>query len=211
MAEVNDVMQEIQGEIDDKKKELEIEVVENQPPKQEVKVEEQQPEQKPEEKPKQEKVEDDSEYGRKVQRRIKNVLADKKKAEEEAKLYKSQLDDLQNRLNRLEEGSVKQAETNFQERYNQTKAALAKAIEEGDTEAQLNFTEQMADMRSAFRIQQLQEKQRQAQAASPTVGKAEQEVSNPAPQLAMKRWEENTWFNAKVLRESELQIYRCST
>ena len=34
MAEVNDVMQEIQGEIDDKKKELEIEVVENQPPKQ---------------------------------------------------------------------------------------------------------------------------------------------------------------------------------
>ena len=197
MAEVNDVMQEIQGEIDDKKKELEIEVVENQPPKQEVKVEEQQPEQKPEEKPKQEKVEDDSEYGRKVQRRIKNVLADKKKAEEEAKLYKSQLDDLQNRLNRLEEGSVKQAETNFQERYNQTKAALAKAIEEGDTEAQLNFTEQMADMRSAFRIQHLQEKQRQAQAASPTVGKAEQEVSNPAPPLAMKWWEENTWFNAK--------------
>ena len=197
MAEVNDVMQEIQGEIDDKKKELEIEVVENQPPKQEVKVEEQQPEQKPEEKPKQEKAEDDSEYGRKVQRRIKNVLADKKKAEEEAKLYKSQLDDLQNRLNRLEEGSVKQAETNFQERYNQTKAALAKAIEEGDTEAQLNFTEQMADMRSAFRIQQLQEKQRQAQAASPTVGKAEQEVSNPAPPLAMKWWEENTWFNAK--------------
>ena len=197
MAEVNDVMQEIQGEIDDKKKELEIEVVENQPPKQEVKVEEQKPEQKPEEKPKQEKVEDDSEYGRKVQRRIKNVLADKKKAEEEAKLYKSQLDDLQNRLNRLEEGSVKQAETNFQERYNQTKAALAKAIEEGDTEAQLNFTEQMADMRSAFRIQQMQEKQRQAQAASPTVGKAEQEVSNPAPPLAMRWWEENTWFNAK--------------
>jgi len=197
MAEVNDVMQEIQGEIDDKKKELEIEVVENQPPKQEVKVEEQQQEQKPEEKPKQEKAEDDSEYGRKVQRRIKNVLADKKKAEEEAKLYKSQLDDLQNRLNRLEEGSVKQAETNFQERYNQTKAALAKAIEEGDTEAQLNFTEQMADMRSAFRIQQLQEKQRQAQAASPTVGKAEQEISNPAPPLAMKWWEENTWFNAK--------------
>ena len=37
MAEVNDVMQEIQGEIDDKKKELEIEVVENQPPKQESK------------------------------------------------------------------------------------------------------------------------------------------------------------------------------
>ena len=100
MAEVNDVMQEIQGEIDDKKKELEIEVVENEPPKQEVKVEEQQPEQKPEEKPKQEKAEEDSEYGRKVQKRIKNVLADKKKAEEEAKLYKSQLDDLQNRLNR---------------------------------------------------------------------------------------------------------------
>ena len=196
MAEVNDVMQEIQGEIDDKKKELEIEVVENEPPKQETKVEEKQPEPKQPE-PKQEKEEEKAEYGRKVQKRIKTVLADKKKAEEEAKLYKSQLDDLQNRMNRLEEGSVKQAETNFQERYNQTKAALAKAIEEGDTEAQLNFTEQMADMRSAFRIQQMQEQARQNQSASPTVGKAEQEVSNPAPPLAMRWWEENTWFNAK--------------
>ena len=196
MAEVNDVMQEIQGEIDDKKKELEIEVVDNPPPKQETKVEEKQPEPKQPE-PKQEKEEEKAEYGRKVQKRIKTVLADKKKAEEEAKLYKSQLDDLQNRLNRLEEGSVKQAETNFQERYNQTKAALAKAIEEGDTEAQLNFTEQIADMRSAFRIQQMQEQARAAQSASPTVGKAEQEVSNPAPPLAMKWWEENTWFNAR--------------
>jgi len=196
MAEVNDVMQEIQGEIDDKKKELEIEVVDNPPPKQETKVEEKQPEEKQPES-KQDKEEEKAEYGRKVQKRIKTVLADKKKAEEEAKLYKSQLDDLQNRLNRLEEGSVKQAETNFQERYNQTKQALAKAIEEGDTEAQLNFTEQIADMRSAFRIQQMQEQARAAQSASPTVGKAEQEVSNPAPPLAMKWWEENTWFNAR--------------
>ena len=53
MAEVNDVMQEIQGEIDDKKKELEIEVVDNPPPKQETKVEEKQPEPKQPE-PKQE-------------------------------------------------------------------------------------------------------------------------------------------------------------
>lgn len=196
MAEVNDVMQEIQGEIDDKKKELEIEVVDNPPPKQETKVEEKQPEEKQPES-KQDKEEEKAEYGRKVQKRIKTVLADKKKAEEEAKLYKSQLDDLQNRLNRLEEGSAKQAETNFQERYNQTKQALAKAIEEGDTEAQLNFTEQIADMRSAFRIQQMQEQARAAQSASPTVGKAEQEVSNPAPPLAMKWWEENTWFNAR--------------
>ena len=45
----------------------------------EVKVEEQQPEQKPEEKPKQEKVEDDSEYGRKVQRRIKMYWLIKRK------------------------------------------------------------------------------------------------------------------------------------
>lgn len=83
MAEVNDVMQEIQGEIDDKKKELEIEVVDNPPPKQETKVEEKQPEPKQEE-PKQEKAEEDAEYGRKVQARIKKVIAEKKKAEEEA-------------------------------------------------------------------------------------------------------------------------------
>ena len=196
MAEVNDVMQEIQGEIDDKKKELEIEVVDNPPPKQETKVEEKQPEPKQEE-PKQEKANEDAEYGRKVQTRIKKVIAEKKKAEEEAKLYKSQLNNLQERLDRLEEGNSKQAQTAFEERYNQTKQALAKAIEEGDTEAQLNFTEQIADMRSAIRVQQLEEQRQKIQSASPTVGKAEQVAQNPAPELAMRWWEENTWFNAK--------------
>ena len=52
-------------------------------------------------------------------------------------------------------------------------------------------------MRSAIRVQQLEEQRQKIQSASPTVGKAEQVAQNPAPELAMRWWEENNWFNAK--------------
>ena len=73
----------------------------------------------------------------------------------------------------------------FNQRYSQTKAALTKAVEEGDTEAQVNFQEQMADMRAAMRIAEMQKQQQQQRTASPTVGRAQQAAQNPAPPKAM--------------------------
>ena len=112
---------------------------------------------------------------------------------------------LKSRLARLEQGSSQRAENDFNTRYQQTKAALAKSVEEGDTNAQLEFTEQIADMRAAMRIAELQKMQRQQETVSPTVGRAQQQVQAPAPQRAMDWWEKNRWFKAPGYeRETEL-------
>ena len=76
------------------------------------------------------------------------------------------------------------------------KSALHKAVEEGDTDAQVNFQEQMADMRAAMRIAEMQKQQRQQRSVSPTVGRAQQAAQNPAPAKAMSWWQQNNWFNA---------------
>ena len=142
-----------------------------------------------------EKKVEEAEYGEKVQKRIKKLVDQRREAELETRRIQEQNAQLEARLSRLEQGSVKNDEEAFNQRYAQTKAALTKAVEEGDTEAQVNFQEQMADMRAAMRIADLQKQQRAQRAASPTVGRAQQVAQNPAPKKAMDWWEKNRWFN----------------
>jgi len=142
------------------------------------------------------KEQETPEYGEKVQKRIKKLVDQRREAELQARQMQEQNAQLEARLSRLEQGSQKSAENNFQKRYAQTKAALTKAVEEGDTEAQVNFQEQMADMRAAMRIAEMQKQQRSQQAASPTVGRAQQTAQNPAPPKAMDWWQKNRWFNS---------------
>jgi hypothetical protein len=79
-----------------------------------------------------------------------------------------------------------------------TKEALKKAVEEGDTDAQVSFSEQLADMRAAVRVNEMQNQLRQQQQTqSPTVGRAQQAAVNPAPPKAMNWWQQNQWFNAQ--------------
>jgi hypothetical protein len=136
------------------------------------------------------------EYGEKVQKRIKRLVDQRREAELRAREMQEQNNQLSARLTRLEQGSEKTAQNNFNERYSQTKAALTKAVEEGDTNAQVEFQEQLADMRAAIRIAELQKQQQNQQAQSPTVGKAQQTASNPAPPKAMDWWQKNRWFNS---------------
>jgi len=150
--------------------------------------------------PKKEAEAEEPEYGEKVQKRIKKLVDQRREAELQTKQYQDQVAQLQSRLERLEQGSAKtardQAEHAFQNRYQQTRAALAKAVEEGDTSAQLEFTEQLADMRAAARIAELQRSQAAQQASSPTVGRAQQAAQSPAPKKAMDWWQKNRWFNS---------------
>ncbi len=141
-------------------------------------------------------AEQEDNYGPKVQKRIKKLVDQRREAELETRRIQEQNAQLEARLSRLEQGSVKSNEQAFNQRYAQTKAALTKAVEEGDTEAQVNFQEQMADMRAAMRIADLQKQQRAQRAASPTVGRAQQVAQNPAPKKAMDWWEKNRWFNS---------------
>lgn len=166
---------------------LEIEIVEE--PDQEVEPE-------PEATPEQE-----ADYGEKVQRRIKKLVDQRRAAELQARKNQEETAQLKARLERLEQGTATQAQTQaqnaFQSRYNETREALMKAFEEGDTKAQLDFTEQLTDMRASARIAELQSRQKAAQAESPTVGKAERAAAEPpTPKKAMDWWEKNRWFNS---------------
>jgi hypothetical protein len=144
-----------------------------------------------------EKAEKQEDFGPKVERRIKKLVEQRRQSELETKKFQEQNAQLEARLARLEQGSVKNSENEFNQRYNQTKAALTKAVEEGDTEAQVNFQEQMADMRAAMRIAEMQKQQKSQQAVSPTVGRAQQQASTPPPAKAMDWWQKNRWFNSE--------------
>jgi len=191
MVEKEEILSEIESEIKRAKgqtDDFEIEVVDD--PVQEAKEE-------AKDKAAENTQQKDDEFGPKVEKRIKKLVGQRREAEIQARQFQEQNEQLQKRLERLEKGSQQTAEQAFNQRYKQTKAALHKAVEEGDTEAQVNFQEQMADMRAAMRIAEMQKQQnRQRAAASPTVGRAQQAAENPAPPKAMSWWQQNNWFNA---------------
>lgn len=189
MSDQEDVLKEIQDEINETKRkagqtdELEIEITDESDS-----AEEQQSAKQEDEEP---------EYGEKVQKRIKKLVDQRREAELQAKQFQDETAQLKARLERLEQGNAHAAENAFNKRYEQTKRALAKAVENGDTNAQVSFSEQLADMRAAMRIAEMQKQARAQQAISPTVGRAQQVAQAPAPKKAMDWWEKNRWFNAQ--------------
>ncbi len=138
----------------------------------------------------------DAEYGQKVQTRIKKLVDQRRDAELQTAQAQEQVAQLEARLARLEQGNTHRAENEFHQRYEQTKAALAKSVEEGDTQSQLAFTEQLADMRAAMRIAEMRKQEAATQQVSPTVGRAQQMAQQPAPERAMDWWQKNRWFNS---------------
>jgi len=183
LAEIEKEIEKTKGQKDD---DLEIEIAEDEAeePQEEVAAKEK------------ESDSEDSEYGAKVQNRIKKLVDQRRDAEVQTRQAQQQVAQLQARLERLEQGNTHRAENEFHQRYEQTKQALTKAVEEGDTQAQLNFTEQLADMRAAIRIAEMQKQQAAAQSISPTVGRAQQVAQQPAPPKAMDWWQKNRWFNS---------------
>jgi len=142
------------------------------------------------------------EYSEAVQARLNKMSAQRRQAELQAKKYQEETAELKARLARLESQTTKQQserlQSDFDKRYALTKEALKKAVEEGDTDAQVSFSEQLADMRAAIRVSEMQNQFRQQQQTqSPTVGKAQQAAVNPAPPKAMNWWQQNQWFNAQ--------------
>lgn len=139
---------------------------------------------------------EEPDYGPKVQKRIQKLVSQRREAEIQARQIQEQNAQLQKRLERLEQGSQKSSEELFNQRYAQTKQALHKAVEEGDTEAQVNFQEQMADMRASMRIAEMQKQQSQQQRPAAPQQRSQQAAQNPAPPKAMNWWQQNNWFNA---------------
>lgn len=186
--EIKKVEQQIQDTIKKSaESDFEIEVTDEKTQEQETKPKAEQPEKK----------ESEEEYSAKVQKRINKLISQRRDAEQETEKLQQQYNQLQTRLERLEKGSQTRVENEFNKRYAETKQALAKAVEEGDTQAQVDFSEQLADMRATMRVNEMQRRQQKIQAQnSPTVGHAEA-ASVPPPQKAMDWWQKNRWFNAQ--------------
>ena len=184
---IDDINEEINQEIQKTKgkdSEVELEITEN-------------TEEKPKEVDKDTLSEEDKkQYSINVQNRIKKLISEKNKSQEETAQLQSKLDAMAKRLEKIEVKNEKQGQEAIQEHYNLTKKALAKAIEEGDTEAQIKFNEELVDLKTSLALQRMEKASRQ-NAVSPTVGKAQQVATNPTPPLAQQWWKENNWFNAK--------------
>jgi len=148
----------------------------------------------PEEKQQAVKEDSEEEYSGKVQKRIKKLVDQRREAEIQSRQFQEETAQLKSRLERLEQGNQHQAESQFNTRYKQTRAALSKAVEEGDTEAQVSFSEQLTDMRAAMRVAEMQKQMSsQKKESSP----AQNPAQNPAPKKAMDWWEKNSWFNSR--------------
>lgn len=186
LAEIEKEIEKTKGQNDE---DLEIEIEDERPD--EVQAAEEKAEEQVQE------SDSDGEYGQKVQTRIKKLVDQRREAELQTTQAQDQVAQLEARLARLEQGNNHRAENEFHQRYEQTKAALAKSVEEGDTQAQLEFTEQIADMRAAMRIAEMRKQEAASQAVSPTVGRAEAVAQQPAPQKAMDWWQKNRWFNTQ--------------
>ena len=186
--EKNPVLEEIEKEIEETKAknsgEFEIEIADE--PEQEEKLEK---------KAEPEKAET-AEYGAKVQRRIRTLIKEKKEAEELAQKQAQESSNLKARLEKLESQNQQTVNKDFQTHYDQTKQALHTAVEEGDTKAQVEFSEQLADMRARIRVADLQKQQAQQQRVQQPVQHPVQQTAQ-APEKAMSWWKENDWFNAK--------------
>ena len=186
--EKNPVLEEIEKEIEETKAknsgEFEIEIADE--PEQEEKLEK---------KAEPEKAET-AEYGAKVQRRIRTLIKEKKEAEELAQKQAQESSNLKARLEKLESQNQQTVNKDFQTHYDQTKQALHTAVEEGDTKAQVEFSEQLADMRARIRVADLQ-KQQARQVQQQRVQQPVRQQTAQAPEKAMSWWKENDWFNAK--------------
>ena len=200
MSENSNPIEEIEKEIEETKRKaksenFEIEVTDEK----EVEAEAQAEEGEEVSKTKEDKA---KEYSEAVQARLNKMSAQRRQAELQAKKYQEETAELKARLARLESHTNKQQsdrlQSDFDRRYALTKEALKKAVEEGDTDAQVSFSEQLADMRAAIRVSEMQNQLRQQQQTqSPTVGRAQQAAVNPAPPKAMNWWQQNQWFNAQ--------------
>ena len=187
-AEINESIEESKNKL--KEQELEIEVTDEKPIKEEKKPVEAKIEKKPEI--------GDEDYSQAVQKRIKKLIQEKKTSDEEKEALQMQMSQMAKRLEKIEKSNETQGQNQLAEHYNLVKRALGKAIEEGDTEQQIKFNEELVDIKTAIALQnQAKANKVQTETNSPNVGRAQQQATNPAPEKAMTWWKENNWFNSK--------------
>lgn len=135
-----------------------------------------------------------------VQKRIDAITRQRGEADRRAEAAEAELGELRTRMETLESGIGQRNATDFDEKYEDVKARLTVATEEGDTETQVELLEKMTDMRSAKRLYEMAQRQRQQK---PEPQEQRQPQEQDAPKAAYDWWGRNQWFNtAKNAAES---------
>lgn len=183
-AEISDNIEESKNKL--KEQDLEIEITDEPKIVEKKQVKENKPEI------------DDKNYSESVQKRIRKLINEKKTSDEEKEALQQQMSQMTQRLEKIEKSNETQGQNQLAEHYNLVKRALGKAIEEGDTDQQIKFNEELVDIKTAIAMQnQSRASKVQAETNSPNVGRAQQQATNPAPEKAMTWWKDNNWFNSK--------------
>ena len=138
--------------------------------------------------------EESEESAPRYQRRINKLTAKHRDEERARQQVESENAQLRQRLDRLEQGVNQQQVDNFKSEYDSVKTALFEAAEAGDTAKQVELTEQLADMRAAARVADQQALVNQQMVQQRPAQQSPQQQQ--PPQLAMKWWNENRWFNS---------------
>lgn len=159
---------------------------------QEEQKEEKQEEVKAETKPKTPAYSDDMPYSEKVRKRIAKEVAKRAEAEQKAV-------ELEQRLSELEKKTYEVAEKSLSNQHKSVADQLKAAIEEGNTEKQVELYEKMADLRG-----QMQKTSEYAQSQP----KTEEKKDTKAPPLARDWVKENAqWFNKPGYRKETAMAY----
>ena len=132
-----------------------------------------------------------------VQKRIDQLTFQRREAERREAEAETRLTAMQEKMNNIESGIDDQRVNSFQQKYDTVKSDLFEAAETGNTQRQVELTEQMADMRATARIAQMRRKEQQetpVQAADPNARATDKSA---APQEAYAWWAKNKWFESQ--------------
>ena len=138
------------------------------------------------------------------QRRIDELRAKQGAADTALEQERKRNAELERRLKTLEEGIGEKDQLDLQNQYTNTKAALSQAVEEGNTERQIELTEILTDIRAKARTAEASKREvpvEDEEGKLPaTVTSAPAPESQP-PKEAMLWWNRNRWFNGPQFEE----------
>jgi len=199
MIEENNNEKELEVKLDENPTEKEIEVpqnpidalVEKAETEEKEKENIQTPEIKVEEKKKVPAYSDDMPYSEKVRKRIAKEVAKRAEAEQKAV-------NLEQRLAELEKKTFDLAGKSLKNNYSSVSAELKTAIEEGNTEKQVELYEKMADIRGQMS---------KTEELSSSVPKVEKKPAQTPPLAADWVKENREWFNKPGFRKETAMAY----
>ena len=143
------------------------------------------------------------------QRRIDELRAKQGAADTALEQERKRNAELERRLKTLEEGIGEKDQLDLQNQYTNTKAALSQAVEEGNTERQIELTEILTDIRAKARTAEASKREvpvEDEEGKLPaTVTSAPAPESQP-PKEAMLWWNRNRWFNGPQFEEESRRL-----